>query len=203
MLSCALASSWAIMLSSILLLATYELGSLWLADMSRAKEARRLGAKFLPRVKGRLPGNLDHLWDAVFNWPSDYIGHPVARLTQQYGSTFHLRILSEDCVSFVCSSRMYMLLIDIFLNRYSLATLHTFDSCWFQKLLTMKRVRLPCISFQVLDSMIELIRRNIWVCDSQLHRYVFIHIVYPCPLSSTMPYLFSGDSTFSSDGHVW
>ena len=82
--------------SSILFIA----GRVWWHQLRTHVEARRLGATIVPKVKGKLPGNIDVLWAMARYWPDDYVGHPVTEMCKKYGNTFNIYILWEDWVSY-------------------------------------------------------------------------------------------------------
>ena len=77
----------------------YISAKIWWHSLSTAAEARRLGATVVPKVKGKLPGNIDVLWDMARYWADDYVGQGATELSKQYGNTFNLYILWEDWVS--------------------------------------------------------------------------------------------------------
>ena len=82
--------------SSVLFIA----GRVWWHQLRTNVEARRLGATIVPKVKGKLPGNIDILWAMATCWADDYVGQPATELSKKYGTTFNLYILWEDWVSY-------------------------------------------------------------------------------------------------------
>ncbi|KAH7107826.1 cytochrome P450 monooxygenase pc-3 [Auriculariales sp. MPI-PUGE-AT-0066] len=61
----------------------------------RAKEAamRARGAGPIPKVQGRLPGNIDVLWELVTHDGQEYVAETFRRHAERYGPTFDMGIL--------------------------------------------------------------------------------------------------------------
>jgi hypothetical protein len=59
----------------------------------RAAEARELGAKPIPRIKGYLPGNIDILWELVTSGQNEYCSDAIRKWSIKYGPTYDLNIL--------------------------------------------------------------------------------------------------------------
>ncbi|KDN35015.1 hypothetical protein RSAG8_11958, partial [Rhizoctonia solani AG-8 WAC10335] len=62
------------------------------------REARRLGARPIPRIKGKWPGNIDVLVDMFKTMQKGYIGEWVHKMSLIYGPTFNTRVLWEDVI---------------------------------------------------------------------------------------------------------
>lgn len=63
------------------------------------RAAKRLGAKPIPRVKGRLPLNVDIVLDWAKSGSEEEVGRMMVLLGRKYGSTYNTRVLGEDQVS--------------------------------------------------------------------------------------------------------
>lgn len=71
-----------------------------LADYRDAREAHRRGAALVPRVKGRLPGNIDVMARLVREFESGYVLQAYQDLLDEYGvKTLNMRLLWSDVVS--------------------------------------------------------------------------------------------------------
>ena len=86
-------------LLSLLVMAIYVISKIHLSNRFHTREARRLNAIPIPIVQGKLPGNIDILWDMIFKWEYDYAGYPIIQISQTYGTIFNLNILWDDWVS--------------------------------------------------------------------------------------------------------
>ncbi|CEL62811.1 Cytochrome P450 52E2 OS=Candida apicola GN=CYP52E2 PE=3 SV=1 [Rhizoctonia solani AG-1 IB] len=62
------------------------------------REARRLGARPIPRIKGKWPGNIDVLVDMFKTMQKGYIGEWVHKMSLIYGPTFNTRVMWEDVI---------------------------------------------------------------------------------------------------------
>ncbi|KAG9087188.1 hypothetical protein FRC06_002688, partial [Ceratobasidium sp. 370] len=62
------------------------------------REARRLGARPIPRIKGKWPGNIDVLVDMFKTMQKGYIGEWVHKMSLTYGPTFNTRVFWEDVI---------------------------------------------------------------------------------------------------------
>ncbi|CAE6433878.1 unnamed protein product, partial [Rhizoctonia solani] len=65
-------------------------------DVMRAREAKRLGARIVPKVKGKWPGNIDLLIKLVGSLQSGYVAEVWDELAKEYGNTFNMRLLWDD-----------------------------------------------------------------------------------------------------------
>ncbi|KZT35466.1 cytochrome P450 [Sistotremastrum suecicum HHB10207 ss-3] len=66
------------------------------AQQKLAEDAQRLGAVPIPKVKGRLPGNLDILFALVRGDRDDSCGEVFRRWSEEYGPTYNMNILWAD-----------------------------------------------------------------------------------------------------------
>ncbi|CAE6436778.1 unnamed protein product [Rhizoctonia solani] len=64
----------------------------------REREAKRLGARTVPKVKGKWPGNIDILIKLVKSTHTGYVAEVWDEFAKQYGNTFNMRILWSDMV---------------------------------------------------------------------------------------------------------
>lgn len=70
------------------------------SDFIQSRETKRLGARPIPCVVGRLPGNIDILFYMMRSFKTSYLFNTYLDLFEQYQSTtLNLRILWEDQVS--------------------------------------------------------------------------------------------------------
>ena len=68
-------------------------------DIRQHREAKRLGAKMVPRFKGKWPGNFDFLWGLISQAKTDYMGQYLENLLREYGTTtLNIRLLWNDMV---------------------------------------------------------------------------------------------------------
>jgi hypothetical protein len=78
--------------------ALFALRSYW-AVVVTTYRARQLGARDIPRVKGKWPLNLDILRDWAKSGSEEEVGWMMVLLGRQYGTTYNTRVLGEDQVS--------------------------------------------------------------------------------------------------------
>ncbi|KAG0701642.1 cytochrome P450 [Suillus ampliporus] len=62
------------------------------------RKANRLGARLIPRVRGKWPGNLDKLVSIVLSSENKYIGQPILDEMKVLGPTFNFRFFWEDII---------------------------------------------------------------------------------------------------------
>ncbi|CAE6503085.1 unnamed protein product [Rhizoctonia solani] len=67
-------------------------------DVMREREARRLGARIIPRVKGKWPGNIDIMVNLVRSIHTTYVAEVWDELAKEYGNTFNIRLLWDDLI---------------------------------------------------------------------------------------------------------
>ena len=75
------------------------------ASIASNLRARRLGARVIPRVRGRLPLNFDVLLDWSRSGSEEEVGRMMVLLGRTYGRTYNTRVLGEDSVS-ACEASM-------------------------------------------------------------------------------------------------
>jgi len=65
----------------------------------RLAAMRARGANAIPKVQGKLPGNLDVLWELVTRDGEEYIAETMRKHAERYGPTFDMGILwaSQVC----------------------------------------------------------------------------------------------------------
>ncbi|KAG1800354.1 cytochrome P450 [Suillus plorans] len=88
------------------LLSVVVLGAapLWLAAyifvgvISQRRKATRLGARLVPCIQGRWPGNLDKLLNTIQRFKVEYLGQPVLDEMKELGPTLNYRCLWEDYI---------------------------------------------------------------------------------------------------------
>ncbi|CAE6540278.1 unnamed protein product [Rhizoctonia solani] len=68
-------------------------------DVMRNREAKRLGARVVPKVKGKWPGNIDLMVKMVKSTRTGYVAEVWDELAKEYGNTFNMRILWDDLAS--------------------------------------------------------------------------------------------------------
>ncbi|KAG2143715.1 cytochrome P450 [Suillus clintonianus] len=70
-----------------------------LADgRSQKRKAKRLGARLVPRVQGKWPGNLDKLVNMLLKSEDEYLGRPLEDEIKVLGPTINFRLLWEDLI---------------------------------------------------------------------------------------------------------
>ncbi|CEL62808.1 Cytochrome P450 52A1 OS=Candida tropicalis GN=CYP52A1 PE=1 SV=3 [Rhizoctonia solani AG-1 IB] len=67
-------------------------------DALREREAKRLGARVIPRVKGKWPGNIDIMIKLVASVHGSYVASVWDELSKEYGNTFNMRLLWDDMI---------------------------------------------------------------------------------------------------------
>lgn len=60
---------------------------------TRTKQRAELGAHVIPRVHGRLPGNIDILWQLIYGESTEYCANTLRRWADEYGPTYDMNIL--------------------------------------------------------------------------------------------------------------
>ncbi|KAG1824289.1 cytochrome P450 [Suillus variegatus] len=70
-----------------------------LADgVSQKRKANRLGARLVPRIHGKLPGNLDKVVKMVLRNENEYLGRPIEDEIKVLGPTINFRFFWEDLI---------------------------------------------------------------------------------------------------------
>ncbi|KAG2143714.1 cytochrome P450 [Suillus clintonianus] len=70
-----------------------------LADgRSQKRKAKRLGARLVPRVQGKWPGNLDKVVNMVLKSENEYLGRPIEDEIKLLGPTVNFRFFWEDSI---------------------------------------------------------------------------------------------------------
>ncbi|KAK8865776.1 hypothetical protein IAR55_000923 [Kwoniella newhampshirensis] len=87
-----------------------------LSSFSSTRQAKKLGAIDIPRVKGRWPLNLDILRDWARSGSEDEVGRMMLLLERQYGKTYNTRVLGEDQIISTDPPVLKHVLIDDFEN---------------------------------------------------------------------------------------
>ncbi|KAG1834831.1 cytochrome P450 [Suillus variegatus] len=67
-------------------------------EISQRRKATRLGARLVPRVQGKWPGNLDKLVNVILTLEVEYLGQPVLDEMKELGPTLNYRCLWEDYI---------------------------------------------------------------------------------------------------------
>lgn len=83
-------------LSSIV---AYAVLKVWYTNVVNWRERRALGAKSVPVVKGKWPGNVDVMLKMVHAFHNDYVAQIFEDWSQEYGTVFNIRMLWDDMVS--------------------------------------------------------------------------------------------------------
>jgi hypothetical protein len=87
-----------LLLWSILLLLSVVLNS-YLATYRQGVEARALGAKLPPQLKGKIPGNLDILWRILIKADKDgYPGQGAIDIAKRLGTTWTASFIGKKAV---------------------------------------------------------------------------------------------------------
>jgi hypothetical protein len=87
--------SWAVrsVLSLVVIWVFETQRSSYAAGRKTASDRARLGASTIPRVRGRLPGNIDILWRLVALEHTEYCADTLRQWEKEYGPTFDMGIL--------------------------------------------------------------------------------------------------------------
>ncbi|KAG1800357.1 cytochrome P450 [Suillus plorans] len=67
-------------------------------EILQRRKATRLGARLVPRIQGRWPGNLDKLVNVILTLEVEYLGQPVLDEMKELGPTLNYRCLWEDYI---------------------------------------------------------------------------------------------------------
>ncbi|KAG2142981.1 cytochrome P450 [Suillus clintonianus] len=84
---------------SVVVLSAAPLGfaAFVLADeMLQRRKAGRLGARLIPRVRGKWPGNLDKVVNIILRSENEYLGRPMLDEIEELGPTVNFRLFWED-----------------------------------------------------------------------------------------------------------
>ncbi|KAJ7056650.1 cytochrome P450 [Mycena amicta] len=79
-------------------------------------QARRLGARLAPYVKGRWPGNIDVLSALLEDFESGYLGDGFGKLAQTFGPVFELEFLARKHLFTTCPEHVQIMLAADFPN---------------------------------------------------------------------------------------
>ncbi|KAG1862400.1 cytochrome P450 [Suillus tomentosus] len=88
-------------LLSVVVLGAASLGLaayIFVDELSQRRKATRLGARLVPRIQGRWPGNLDKLVNTIQRFKVEYLGQPVLDEMKELGPTLNYRCLWEDYI---------------------------------------------------------------------------------------------------------
>ncbi|KAG2055986.1 cytochrome P450 [Suillus hirtellus] len=67
-------------------------------ELSQRRKATRLGARLVPRIQGKWPGNLDTLVNVILMLEIEYLGQSVLDEMKELGPTLNYRCLWEDYI---------------------------------------------------------------------------------------------------------
>ncbi|KAG1903106.1 cytochrome P450 [Suillus fuscotomentosus] len=67
-------------------------------ELSQRRKATGLGARLVPRIQGRWPGNLDTLMNVILMLEIEYLGQSVLDEMKELGPTLNYRCLWEDYI---------------------------------------------------------------------------------------------------------
>ncbi|KAG9217637.1 hypothetical protein CCMSSC00406_0003674 [Pleurotus cornucopiae] len=95
---------------------TYTAIRICASDWKARREANKLGARLIPRVKGRFPGNLDVLRHLMQDFETGYIGDGVAKLIKEHGPIVDMHILWDCAVVTTCPEHIKAMLAKDFTN---------------------------------------------------------------------------------------
>ncbi|KAL4257049.1 cytochrome P450 family protein [Pleurotus pulmonarius] len=94
----------------------YGLARVYTSEWKARREARRLGARLIPRVKGASVGNLDVLRKLMRNSEDGYPGDGSASLIKEYGPIVDMHFLWDYAVITVCPEHIKAMLAKDFNN---------------------------------------------------------------------------------------
>ena len=149
----------------------------WYTQASRRREARRMGGRLAPTIKGKWPGNIDLMLRIRNAAHDDYLCQGFLDLFQEYQSTtLNLRILGADLVRTLpfyrhqCGFGQLCLAADLRLS----ATLFSHDASFrnttdtsgsIRWLLWMKNISSTCLQLVLITSGEVVARRNECTCS--------------------------------------
>jgi len=94
------------------------------------REARRLGTKPIPRIVGKLPGNIDILLKMLWAFKTSYVLDVYLNLFEEYQcTTLNTRILWLDNVSSVTPRTLHLAMVSINIRSYRWIK-STPNLCW-------------------------------------------------------------------------
>ncbi|KAK1231185.1 hypothetical protein PQX77_005711 [Marasmius sp. AFHP31] len=85
-------------------------------EIQQRIEAYNMGARFAPRVHGKLPGNLDVLVKMHNYWKYGYPGDGLADLCETKGPIYNMRVLWQDMIFTTCPEHIQQVLATGFDN---------------------------------------------------------------------------------------
>ncbi|KAJ7053504.1 cytochrome P450 [Mycena amicta] len=89
---------WATALLAGANIPVYAMYSVWISDRRQRREAESMGARMVPTIKGKLPGNLDIMQMMIRNRIHGYLGDGLIESMEELGPVVNLRILWTDMI---------------------------------------------------------------------------------------------------------
>jgi hypothetical protein len=111
------ASWWAIALVFVLSVLLWTGFTSTRTSRAKNSDGQPLGASAIPKIRGRLPGNIDILWQLIYNGSHEYCGETLRKWAEEYGPTFDMNILFAHQVNF-CIDHTLNSYIGLDHNRY-------------------------------------------------------------------------------------
>ncbi|KAI3611978.1 cytochrome p450 monooxygenase pc-3 [Moniliophthora roreri] len=84
-----------------------------LKEVKQRREAYAMGARLVPRVHGKLPGNLDVLRQMMVNWRK---GDGLGEVIEEKGPIFNMHVLWDDMIVTIWPEHLHILLASDFPN---------------------------------------------------------------------------------------
>ncbi|SJL14432.1 uncharacterized protein ARMOST_17889 [Armillaria ostoyae] len=91
-------SSWVVALGATSSALVYWALYVVYTDYTHKKNARSMGARLIPRVQGKLPGNIDIVAKSVRVWAEGYPSDGFEEMIEAHGNIFNMRLLWSDMV---------------------------------------------------------------------------------------------------------
>ncbi|KAF4568490.1 hypothetical protein EYR36_010502 [Pleurotus pulmonarius] len=95
---------------------TYATFRICISDWKARREAKRLGARLIPRVRGSFPGNLDVLRNMMEEFENGYLGDGLSKVIKEYGPIVDMHVLWDCAVVTICPEHIKAMLAKDFSN---------------------------------------------------------------------------------------
>ncbi|KIM86057.1 hypothetical protein PILCRDRAFT_816605 [Piloderma croceum F 1598] len=107
---------WALVTGGALGIPVVIIAQLVWAEIYQRRRAAALGARFVPRVVGRWPGNIDVLIDAIEKMRNSYPADGQWDLMKHYGTTYNFYLTWEDTIMTYDPDNIKTILVNDFPN---------------------------------------------------------------------------------------
>ncbi|KAG9217633.1 hypothetical protein CCMSSC00406_0003678 [Pleurotus cornucopiae] len=104
------------LLAGLLAIPCYVSARILWSDFRMKREAAKLGARLIPRLRGRWFANLDILKEMNWHFSNGYLGDGLTQILEQYGNAFNFHVLWGEGVFTVCPEHIKLILATDFNN---------------------------------------------------------------------------------------